>query len=82
MPLQRRNYYNDIYFSIQAVNQKGKKNTSIELDQRSSISPPATFLPVAYQYQNENPVSTIKQLVDENKELITHIDFIIFFHTH
>jgi hypothetical protein len=64
-------FYNDIYFSIQAVNQKGKKNTSIELDQRSSISPPATFLPVAYQYQNENPVSTMKQLVDENEELIT-----------
>jgi hypothetical protein len=31
-------FYNNIYFSLQAVNQKGKKNTSIELDNKASIS--------------------------------------------
>jgi hypothetical protein len=63
-------FYNDIYFTIQAVNQKGKRNTSIELDQRSSVSPPANFLPVAYQYKQENAESTVQSLMEENSEMI------------
>jgi len=64
-------FYNDVYFSLQAVNQKGKKNTSIELDKKASISPPATFLPVAYQYNKMDAVSTVKNLMDGNEDLIT-----------
>jgi len=64
-------FYNDIYFTIQAVNQKGKKNTSIELDKRSSVSPLANFLPLAYQYNQENTESTVKSLLAENEEIIT-----------
>jgi hypothetical protein len=64
-------FYNDIYFTIQAVNQKGKRNTSIELDRRSSVSPPSNFLPLAYQYNQENTESTVKSLLAENEEIIT-----------
>jgi hypothetical protein len=63
-------FYNDIYFTIQAVNQKGKRNTSIELDQRSSGSPPANFLPVTYQYNQENAESTVQSLLEGNEEVI------------
>jgi hypothetical protein len=64
-------FYNDIYYTIQAVNQKGKRNTSIELDRRSLVSPPPNFLPLAYQYNQENTESTVKSLLAENEEIIT-----------
>jgi len=63
-------FYNDIYFTIQAVNQKGKRNTSIELDQRSSKSPSSNYLPVAYQYNQEKTESTVQSLLEGYEDVI------------
>lgn len=63
-------FYNDIYFTIQAVNQKGKRNTSIELDHKTSDSPPANFLPLAYHYNQENAENTVETLIEGNEEII------------
>ena len=64
-------FYNEIYFTLQAVNEKGKRNTSIELDQKSSTSPPATFLPSAFQYDKGKKVNVVKSLIDGNEDIIT-----------
>lgn len=64
-------YFNDtIQFSIQAINQKGKRNTQIEMDTKSSISPPASYLPVTYQYINANPVNKTTWLSEVNSDQI------------
>lgn len=64
-------YFNDtVFVSLQAVNQNGKRNTWIELDKRSSISPKRGFLPVTYQYSNEIQVNTLFNLSEVSSELI------------
>jgi hypothetical protein len=64
-------YFNDsVQFSLQAVNKKGKRNTEIELDTTSWLSPKATYLPVNYQYLKANTVSTTNWLSESNKDLI------------
>lgn len=64
-------FYNEIYFTLQAINEKGKRNTSIELDQKSSTSPPPTFLPSAFQYAKGKEVNVVKTLIDKNEDMIT-----------
>ncbi len=64
-------FYNDVFFTVQAINQKGKKNTAIDLDQKSSVSPDPGRLPVSYEYIQEHPVNTMKVLIDENKEFLS-----------
>ncbi|MGE5395822.1 MAG: hypothetical protein ACM3P1_13850 [Candidatus Saccharibacteria bacterium] len=52
-------YFNDtIKVTLKAENKKGKTNTIIELDKRSSISPAAHYLPVTYLYKQENQETT------------------------
>ncbi|HAH25639.1 MAG TPA: hypothetical protein DCL77_18095 [Prolixibacteraceae bacterium] len=64
-------YFNDtIQYSLQAINKKGKRNTQIELDTASFVSPPFTYLPVTYQYIKENPINTTTWLSESNKDLI------------
>ncbi|HEY3371378.1 MAG TPA: hypothetical protein VGK10_11045 [Prolixibacteraceae bacterium] len=64
-------YFNDtISVSLQALNPKGRKNTVIELDNRSSISPIANYLPFTYQYSKENPTKTISYMDEENENII------------
>jgi len=64
-------YFNDTTeYSLQAVNPKGKRNTEIELDDRSSISPKAGYLPSTYQYINSKPVNTTTYLNETNSDLI------------
>ena len=64
-------YFNDtVQYSLQALNKKGKRNTQIELDSTSSISPKSTYLPVTYQYMKANPVNTTTWLSESNKDLI------------
>lgn len=64
-------YFNDtIEVTLQAENTKGKKNTEIELDKRSSISPAASYLPFNLQYQQENQPSAIDYLTTINPSVI------------
>ena len=64
-------YFNDtIYVSIQAVNPRGRKNTVIELDKKASISPQASYLPVTYQYNQENETKTSSNLDEANENFI------------
>lgn len=64
-------YFNDtIEVTLQAENTKGKKNTLIELDERSSVSPKATYLPVTYQYNSEDRTTGVDFLSQANSNLI------------
>lgn len=64
-------FFNDtVFVSLQAVTPKGRRNTWIELDKKSSISPRRGFLPVAYQYSNENQVNTKSYLSELSSEII------------
>jgi hypothetical protein len=64
-------YFNDtIEVTLQAENTKGRKNTVIELDKRSSVSPAANYLPVAYQYKQENQTTTTDYLSSINPQVI------------
>lgn len=63
-------FYNDVFFSLQALNQKGKRNTAIELDQKTSVSPECRYLPLDYKYVGESPVNTMKILLDNNQDFI------------
>ncbi|HLN73100.1 MAG TPA: Plug domain-containing protein, partial [Prolixibacteraceae bacterium] len=64
-------YFNDtVKVTLQAENKKGKMNTIIELDKRSSISPAAHYLPVTYQYKQENQETTTDYLSTINPQVI------------
>ena len=64
-------YFNDtIQYSLQAINPKGKRNTEIELNNQSSISPKPGLLPATYQYINSKPVNTTTYLNELNSDLI------------
>jgi hypothetical protein len=43
-------FYDTIYVVLQAVNKRGKRNTSIEIDHRSGTSPKPNYLPYSYEY--------------------------------
>lgn len=67
-------YFNDtVYISLQALNQKNKRNTMFQLDEKSSISPKANFLPVNYQYVKDNQVNTTVHLSEVSGDLINKI---------
>jgi len=62
-------YFNDtIYVSLQALNPKGRKNTVIEFDGISSISPKASYLPFIYQYSKKDPGTTISYMSEANAD--------------
>lgn len=64
-------YFNDtVKVTLQAENKKGKMNTIIELDKRSSTSPAAHYLPVTYQYKQENQGTTTDYLSTINPQVI------------
>lgn len=64
-------FFNDtITVSIQALNERGNRNTVIELDKRSSESPPAILLPSEIRYVDKNPVNVTTYLSDVNSELL------------
>ena len=60
-------YFNDtIQYSLQAINPKGKRNTWIEMDRRSSIPPKRKYLP----FSTEDQVNTKSYLSEVNNDLI------------
>lgn len=63
-------FHDTITVSIQAVNEKGKRNTVIELDKRSSDSPPVSLLPSSIRYVDKNPVNVTTYLSEVNSELL------------
>ena len=63
-------FMDTIYVSLQAGNKKERRNNWIELDNKSSISPNPGFLPVNYQYNNENQFTTSYYLSEISSELI------------
>jgi hypothetical protein len=53
-------FFNDtIQVALQSRNENGKATAEIELDQRSSTSPEANFLPLMYDYRNDDPTQTV-----------------------
>ncbi|HSO88764.1 MAG TPA: hypothetical protein VLQ91_19580 [Draconibacterium sp.] len=65
-------YFNDtVYVSLQAGDNKSRKNNWIELNNSSSISPGPAFLPVNYRYNNENQVKTTHYLSEVSSELLS-----------
>jgi hypothetical protein len=64
-------YFNDtLYVAIQAVNQKGNRNTQIEIDEKSTTSPKPGFLPFDFKYKKENEVMTSTFLSELSSEII------------
>ena len=64
-------YFNESsQFSLQAINKKGKRNTWIEMDTSSFVSPQVSYLPIAYQYSPKDPVNATSYLSDVNNELL------------
>lgn len=64
-------YFKDtIFVSLQAVNPKGKKNTIIELDKRSSTSPETAIMPDKYQYSKEGPATTTSYIDEADVNFI------------
>jgi len=64
-------FFNDtVYVSLQSINKKGRRTNSIELDNKSSLSPKANYLPVTYQYRKDSTVSTIIYMSKFSNDLI------------
>lgn len=64
-------FFNDtVYVSLQAVNEKGNRNTQIEIDEWSNTSPKAGYLPFSYKYEKENEVLTSTFLSELSPEII------------
>jgi len=64
-------FFNDtLQVIIQARTEKGKTNADVKIDERSSIPPDATILPVMYQYANENSSNTVTYLSELSPELL------------
>jgi hypothetical protein len=63
-------FFNDtIQIALQSRNENGKANAEIELDERSSTSPEANFLPLMYEYRKDNPSQTVTWLSELSPEL-------------
>jgi hypothetical protein len=63
-------FFNDtIQVALQSRNENGKANAEIELDERSSTSPEANFLPLMYEYRKDNPSQTVTYLSELSPEL-------------
>jgi hypothetical protein len=64
-------YFNDtLYVALQAVNQKGNRNTEIEIDVKSATSPKSTYLPFNYKFEKENEAMTSTFLSELSPEII------------
>lgn len=64
-------FFNDtVYVSLQAVNEKGNRNTEIEIDERSNTSPKADYLPFNYKYEKESEILTSAFLSELSPEII------------
>lgn len=64
-------FFNDtVYVALQAVNEKGNRNTEIEIDERSSTSPKAGFLPFNFKFEKENETRTSTFLSELSPEII------------
>ena len=63
-------FFNDtILVTLQSRNHKGKVHAEIELDERSSTSPEASFLPLMYEYRKDNRSQTVTYLSELSPEL-------------
>ena len=63
-------FMDTVYVSLQAGNKKERRKNWIELDNKSSKSPNPGFLPVNYQYNNENQFTTSYYLSEISSELL------------
>lgn len=64
-------FFNDtVYVSLQAVNEKGNRNTQIEIDERSNTSPKAGYLPFSYKFEKESEIQTSAFLSELSPEII------------
>lgn len=64
-------YFNDTaYFSIQAINRKGRRNNYIELDRKSYFPPESNYLPGPYQFKTVDRVKTYSYLSDLSANLV------------
>jgi hypothetical protein len=64
-------YFRDtVYVSLQAINQKGKRNTVIDIDERWNTSPKADYLPFPYKFKTENIAMTSTYLSELGPEII------------
>jgi hypothetical protein len=63
-------FFNDtILVTLQSRNKKGKALAEIELDERSSTSPKANFLPLMYEYRKDDPSQTVTWLSELSPEM-------------
>ncbi len=63
-------FYDTISVSLQAVNKRGNKSTSIEIDTSSSTSPKSMYLPYSYEYNKEQSIQTLTYLSETKSNLI------------
>jgi hypothetical protein len=63
-------FYDTIYVSLNAINKRGKRTTSIEIDHSSSTSPESNYLPYAYEYNQREQVQTLTYLNETNNDLL------------
>ncbi len=63
-------FYDTISVSLQAVNKRGNKSTSIEIDTSSSTSPKSMYLPYSYEYNKEESIQTLTYLSETKSNLI------------
>lgn len=64
-------FFNDtVYVTLQAGDNKSRKNNWIDLDNGHSISPKSSILPVEYQYNKENELRTTSYLSEVSSDLI------------
>lgn len=65
-------YFNDTLFvSIQALNEKGKNNSWVDIDNRSWVSPIVKYLPPSYLFSKGKTYKTTTYLSEINSELIS-----------
>jgi hypothetical protein len=63
-------FYDTISVSLQAVNKRGNKSTSIGIDTSSSTSPKSMYLPYSYEYNKEQSIQTLTYLSETKSNLI------------
>jgi hypothetical protein len=63
-------FYDTIYVSLKAENNREKTATTIEIDTSSSTSPKSNYLPELTEYNNDEPFETLTYLSETKSDLI------------
>jgi hypothetical protein len=63
-------FYDTLQVSIQALNKKGNRNTIIQLDRSSIVSPEVNFLPVFYEFKEDKQVEALTYLSKSQEDII------------